>query len=163
MKSILLQIIVFTLLPFAFARASDYEQFQDWRFVQTLKSNKVYCYLLSTPIKQSGTIKNRGEPFFLVTNIVSDPDEISTSSGFYYSDKSDVELSFSSKKFYLFPHKAIAFANNKYDDIDSIKEMQKNYDMIVTGVESRTGKIANDTYSLIGFSDAYKKMKEVCK
>jgi len=97
-----------------------------------------------------------------VTNIEDDADEISVSSGFFYGKKSDVEVSFLSKKFYLFPHKAMAWANDKNDDIDIIKEMQKNEDMVLTGV-ALDGKIATDTYSLIGFPESYKKLQEVCK
>ena len=56
----------------------------------------------------------------------------------------------------------MAWANDKNDDIDIIKEMQKHEDMVVTGI-ARDGKIATDTYSLIGFGQAYAKMKQTCK
>ena len=39
--------------------------------------------------------------------------------------------------------------------------MQKNADMIVTSI-ANDGKIAIDTYSLIGFVDGYKKLKQLC-
>jgi hypothetical protein len=62
----------------------------------------------------------------------------------------------------LFPYKAMAWANSKSDDIDIIKEMQKNSDLVMSGA-ARDGKIAIDSYSLIGFSHAYKEMNRVCE
>jgi invasion protein IalB len=137
-------------------------KFQDWNVFKTERGDRVVCYLASTPIKRDGNYDKRGESFFLVTNIENDADEISTSSGFIYNKNSNVEVSFGSRKFYLFPHKAIAWANDKNDDIDVIKEMQKHDDMTISGV-AFDGKISTDTYSLVGFVQAYKKMKEVCE
>lgn len=137
-------------------------KFQDWRVIKENRGDQELCYMISTAIKSEGNYDSRGEAFFVVTDIINDADEISVSSGFYYNKNSDVEISFGSKKFYLFPYKGLAFANDKSNDIDIIKEMQKHPDMLISGVSNK-GKIANDTYSLIGFSQAYKKMKEICK
>ena len=138
------------------------EKFWDWSVFKAARGNQIVCYMASTPIKREGNFDKKGEPFFLITNIENDADEISVSAGFYYDKKSDAEASFGSKKFYLFPYQDIAWANDKNDDINIIKEMQKHEDVIVTGVASG-GKIASDTYSLIGFAQAYAKMKQTCK
>lgn len=138
------------------------ERFDDWTVFKTQRGDRLVCYSASTPIKKEGNHEKRGEPFFLVTEIENDADEVSTSSGFYYNQDSNIEISFGSKKFYLFPFKATAWANNKNDDIDIIKEMQKNADMIVTGF-SKDGKNSVDTYSLIGFNESYKRLKNICK
>ena len=137
-------------------------KFHDWSVFKTQRGDRIVCYAASTPIKSDGNYYKRGAPFFLVTNIEDDADEISVSSAFTYSKKSDVEISFGNKKFYLFPYEEMAWANNKNDDIDIIKEMQKHEEMIVTGVE-KGGKIAVDNYSLIGFAKAYKKLHDTCK
>jgi hypothetical protein len=156
----------FLLLFLAFSSevfAQELQQrFHDWSVFKINRGDMTVCYVASIPIKSRGNYDKRGEPFFLVTNIENDADEISTSSGFIYNKKSDVEVSFGSKKFYLFPYQAIAWANDKNDDIDVIKEMQKYEEMQVVGI-ARDGKVANDTYSLIGFAQAYENMKEICK
>ena len=97
----------------------------------------------------------------MVTEIKNDADELSVSSGFIYDDSMDVEVSFRSKKFYLFPHDALAWANDKNEDIDIIKEMQKFDDFIVRG-DGKKGKYGIDTYSLIGFKESYYLLKEKC-
>lgn len=134
----------------------------DWSIFQNERSDRVVCYTAATPIKSTGNYANRGEPFFLVTNLENDADEISASSGFIYNKNSDIEVSFESKKFYLFPYKSLAWANNKNDDIDIIKEMQKSSTMIVSGI-GRDGKNAIDTYSLNGFAESYEKLKNTCR
>lgn len=137
------------------------EKFLDWNLFKNKRGDKTICYLASTPIKSDGNYAKRGESYFIVTNIVNDADEISVALGFFYKRKSDVELSFGAKKFYLFPYLNLAWANSKNEDIDIIKQMQNSEEMIVSGI-SEDGKIANDTYSLIGFVKAYEKMKDIC-
>jgi len=137
-------------------------KFHDWSVFKTNRGDKIICYAVSLPIKQEGNFLRRGEPYLLITSLVNDSDEVSASSGFIYQPTSDVEISFGSRKFYLFPYIATAWANNKNDDIDIIKEMQKSEEIIITGV-TRDGKNASDTYSLIGFAQAYAKLKEVCE
>lgn len=160
MKSVLFTVLLLLFSGKIFAQELQ-EKFHDWNVFKTARGDQIICYVASTPIKHDGNYDKRGEPFFLVTDIENDADEISTSSGFYYNKNSNVEISFGSKKFYLFPYKTMAWANDKNDDIDVIKEMQKASDMVITGI-ARDGKIAIDTYSLIGFSQAYEKMKQVC-
>ena len=94
---------------------------QDWSVFKTNRGDKEICYMASTPIESRGGHGKSGESYFLVTNIVNDADEISAASGFVFKEKSDVELSFGSKKFYLFPYLTLAWANDKNDDIDIIK------------------------------------------
>jgi hypothetical protein len=160
MKLLIFLIIFLNINSFAFSQELQ-ARFQDWSVFKTERGDKTICYIASIPIKNEGNYDKRGEPFFLVTNIDNDADEISVSSGFVYNKNSNVELAFGVKKYYLFPYKTIAWANDKNDDADIIKEMQNNADLIISGI-TRDGKIAVDTYSLVGFSHAYKKIKELC-
>ena len=165
MKFLKLALILINSIFLTFSKGYSQElqaRFQDWSVFKTERGDKVVCYIASTPIKSEGNFDKRGEPFFLVTNIENDADEISASSGFIYNKNSNVELTFGIKKYYLFPYKTVSWANDKNDDADIIKEMQNNAEMIVNGV-ARDGKIAVDTYSLIGFVNSYKKLKEICQ
>ena len=165
MKFLKLALILINCTFLTFTKGYSQElqaRFQDWSVFKTERGDKVVCYIASTPIKSEGNFDKRGEPFFLVTNIENDADEISASSGFIYNKNSNVELTFGIKKYYLFPYKTVSWANDKNDDADIIKEMQNSAEMIVNGV-ARDGKIAVDTYSLIGFVNSYKKLKEICQ
>ena len=126
--NIWLLILIFLINIFFIDIAKSQElqvRYQDWSVFKTERGDKIICYMASTPIKSEGNFDKRGEPFFLVTNIDNDSDEISTSSGFIYNKTSNVEINFGTKKYYLFPYKTIAWANDKNDDADIIKEMQK--------------------------------------
>lgn len=148
---------------FNYAQAADFqEKFWDWTLFKSDRGDQLICYLAATPIKSDTSFNNRGEPFFLVTNIQNDADEISVASGFTFKNDINVELSFGSKKFYLFPYKILAWADDKKSDLEIIKEMQKNADMVVTSV-AKNGKMSIDTYSLIGFAQSYKKLKKICR
>lgn len=136
--------------------------FFDWTLFKTNRGDRIVCYLVSTPIKEGGYNYRKGEPYFMVTNLQNDADEVTASSGFVYKPTSDVEISFGPKKYYLFPYYGVSWAFDINDDLDIIKDMQKNPEMIVTGT-TIDNKITFDTYSLIGFSKAYFKLKEICK
>jgi hypothetical protein len=152
----------FLLFPLSVLSQELQEKFHDWSVFKTTRSNEIVCYIASTPISRDKTYNKRGESFFLVTNIKNDADEVSVSSGFLYKKTSNVEISFKSRKFYLFPYRSLAWANDRNDDIDVIKEMQKQDEMIVSGV-SQDGKIYEDKYSLIGFTQSYDKMQKLCE
>ena len=149
--------------PIDSANAADLQaKFQDWSVFKSNRGDKVVCYAVSLPIRKEDNFLHRGEPYLLVTNLANDSDEISVSSGFIYKQTSDFQMSFGSKKFYLFPYMAIAWASDNNDDLDIIKEMQKSEEVTIVGT-GRDNKISNDTYSLIGFAQAYAKLKEICK
>lgn len=162
--SLLFALQFFTAMP-SLAQELQ-ERFHDWSLFKAKRGakgkEKDVCYVISAPIERKGYEDRRGESFFMVTNIENDADEISVASGFFYDSKSDVELSFYAKKFYLFPHKVVAWADDVNDDLEIIKQMQKEEEMNVSSV-SLEGLTASDTYSLIGFSPAYRKMKKICK
>lgn len=136
--------------------------FKDWNLFKTKVNESNVCYLVSIPIKKSSNFVKRGEPYIVITNFTNDADEVVASSGFNYRKNSDVEISFGTKKFYFFPHLTLSWANDRNEDLDFIKEMQKNEELTVSAT-SYDNKFVSDNYSLIGFSRAYKKMKEICK
>lgn len=162
LPSIFIAFLFFTIPNYS-AHSKDLQaQFKDWSVFKSNRGENTICYVVSIPIKEEGNFLHRGEPYLMVTNLMNDSDEVSVSSGYIYKATSDIEISFGSKKFYLFPYMALAWAADNNDDIDIIKEMQKSEEITITGT-TRDNKISNDTYSLIGFAQAYAKLKEICK
>lgn len=154
----------FSLLWANAAGARDLQaKFQDWGFFKTNRGDRVVCYVMSMPIKSVNNLKEaRGEAFLMVTNVENSADEISVSSGVNYHERLDIDLSFGAKKYHLFLDKSRAWAYDNNQDIEITKQMQKNSDVIVSAVSIYNENVS-DTYSLIGFVDAYKKMKKNCK
>lgn len=161
LKRLILTISLLFYSPNLFAQEFQ-GKFADWSVFKTDFGTKKICYMVSLPIEKSGNYFRRGEPYFLLINSTENIDEISISSGYFYKEASEVELSFGLKKFNIMTFKNLAWANNKKDDIEIIKEMRRNLDVVVLGSNSKN-QYSSDTYSLIGFNHAFGKMKEACK
>jgi hypothetical protein len=155
-----------------FAQAISTEQkFLDWTVFKTQRGRAIVCYMVAMPINKVIIENNKSQdkkvkrpeilPYFLVANIKDSPDEISVYSGFNYKKDSEVKVSFASKSFYLFPYISTAWANDRDEDATIIKELQKNDQMTIISYSDQDYSTI-DTYSLIGFSLAYKKMNEIC-
>ncbi len=176
--------LVFLIMPNnVFGQAINSEQkFLDWTVYKVQRGHSIVCYMVSIPIskimiegkrnaddRKPKNKKNKDKkvkkpellPYFLVTNIKNNPDEISVYSGFNYQKDSEVKISFPAKSFYLFSYINIGWANDVDEDTEIIKELQKNVEMTIIS-SSDQNYITKDTYSLIGFSMAYRKMKEIC-
>lgn len=137
-------------------------QYKDWSVHKTKLNNKKICFALSRPIASAGNVIKNAKSYFVVTDLITDADEIMVSSGFHYKNNTDIEISFGKRKFYLFAHKTRGWAYSKNDDLDIIKQMQQNGEFIIKSF-SKNNKISEDRYSLIGFKKAYFKLKEECK
>ena len=135
--------------------------FINWNLFTTEYQDKKICYLVSLPVERRGNYYHRGEPYILITNIDNNSEEVSISSGYFYKKNSEVELSFGLEKIGLFTYDDLAWAYNSVEDIEIIKQMRKSQSVVVSGIKYDES-YSQDTYSLIGFTKAYYKMKEVC-
>lgn len=154
--------LFFILLPIKFSCAQKfYNSFVDWSIFSVDRGDKKICYIVSLPIKKDGNYDKRGEPYFVVTLNQEGEDEISTSSGYEYKKNSDVEISFGLKKFNIFTYGDLAWTYDRDEDLDIIKEMRINSDFSVSGININ-GSYSQDSYSLLGFVEAYNKMREIC-
>jgi hypothetical protein len=133
----------------------------EWSVFSTVQGKEKICYMASLPVKREGNYNKRGEPYFLIINNEDGFDEISVSSGYVYKKNSEVEISFGLKRFSIFTYNNLAWANDRRDDIEIVKAMRLSRDFIVSG-NSLDNSYSQDTYSLIGFMEAYRKMKETC-
>ena len=117
---------------------------------------------MSVPIEIKGTTKKPRSPYIVVTRKKgSEYDEVSLSSGFIFKPYSDVTVSILKRKFPLFPEYEKAWTYDINDDIEIVKEMKLGAKLYVTSY-SKADYVANDTYSLLGFSEAYEKMISLC-
>ena len=136
-------------------------KFANWSVFTTDFGKKKICYMLATPTKERGNYFQRDRAYFLVVNSTSNIDEVNISSGFEYKKGSEVELSFGHSKYSLFTYENLAWAHNKVDDIEILKLLRNNLDVIVIA-KNKQNRFAHDTYSLVGFNKAYQFMKNMC-
>ncbi|HSQ97893.1 MAG TPA: invasion associated locus B family protein [Rickettsiales bacterium] len=161
---ILIRTIFFLLIFVANSLASTpISIFKDWTLFKSQENGKEICYIASLPINKEGNYKKRGEPYATVMREKGAKyDEISVSSGFLYDPDKDIEISILKRKFPLFPNDEKAWTYDRNDDIEIVKQMKIGNKMYILSY-SKSGNKAIDTYSLIGFSEAYEQMISLCK
>lgn len=132
----------------------------DWDVMTTEKDGRTVCYIGSKPTTSTGNFKKRGEAYVLVTARDAQTDEVSVTSGYPY-EKDQVSVDIEGKAFPMFSDEETAWAPDDKQDKTLIAAMRKGKELIVKGTSSK-GTTSEDTYSLTGFSNAYKDMKKRC-
>ena len=163
MKRFFYVLILFFVLAVHAYSATPVSIYKNWTLFKSTVDGKEMCYIVSLPIKKQGNYKRRGEPYALVSKLKgAEYEEVSMSSGFLYDPDKDIEVSISKRKFPMFSDEEKAWTYDRNDDIEMIKYMKKGTLMNVVGY-SEVGFMANDTYSLMGFTEAYNSMINLCK
>ncbi len=160
------------LLPalFAFSIATTAEAatslgvFGDWEAYTERDGGKLVCYMGSEPTKMRGKYKARGKSFMLVTHRPSEKSTnvVSVQAGYTYKKDSETEIIIGKTKTKLFVDGRHAFAFDAKADNDLVKAMIRGAAMTVKGTSSK-GTLTTDTYSLKGFTAAYKAISAACK
>lgn len=137
--------------------------FGDWSAFVDGKGKSKICYVASVPKKETGKYKSRGNSYILVTHRPRNKarDVVELRAGYTYKKGSNVALVVGDKKFGLFTDGGTAWARDPKTDAAVAKAMIKGKDMIVKGTSSR-GTNTVDTYSLIGFTAAYRAIGKAC-
>ncbi|WP_246214290.1 invasion associated locus B family protein [Wolbachia endosymbiont of Cruorifilaria tuberocauda] len=137
------------------------EKYKDWFLYTTLEDGEMTCYIISYPKEKSKHYTSIRKPYVMVSYINKEVDEVSVTSGFQY-DKEPVVLDVDKKVRYVLPIVQGNFAWTEYTETDKdlILKMKQGLSMVVSG--KTKAEIVNDTYSLLGFQEAYKKMHNSC-
>lgn len=151
------------LSPPAFAQQKYLGEFKDWFAYREDQGPRRTCYIASIPKKETGKYTSRGETFILVTHRPGDSkrDVFELRAGYTYKKQSKVTLNIDGNVTKLVPVGASAWAET--DKIDRVlaAAMAKGRQMIVTGFSAR-GTKTTDTYSLAGFTAAYRAIGRAC-
>ncbi|MCH7937327.1 MAG: hypothetical protein IH994_09600 [Proteobacteria bacterium] len=138
--------------------------FGDWETYKESEGGKAVCYMGSQPKKAKGKYKKRGETYILVTHRPAEKslDVISIKAGYTYQSGSEVDVVIGGATFKMFTDAGHAFAYDSKTDGAIVKAMIRGARMIVKGTSSR-GTLTTDTYSLKGFTAAYKAINKACE
>jgi len=140
--------------------------FKAWRVFSLVREKQKICYAISSPVEKTGTYKRRGAPYVVVTYRENNPAEVGVYAGYPYKAKSTVDITIDTQPQHAFftttKTPQIAWAQNTDEDKKIIEDMLKGSKMTVTG-QAQTNASSTDTYALQGFSQAYKRMQDLCK
>ncbi len=137
--------------------------FDDWSAFAVKTGSTKVCYIGSEPQKAVGKYKKRGETFILVTHRPAEKSVgvISLKAGYTYKKGSEVEIVVGGFKQQLFTDNGHAWAYDAKADKALVRAMMGGSSLVAKGVSSR-GTATTDTYSLNGFTAAYKGASAAC-
>ncbi|MBT3552144.1 MAG: hypothetical protein HOO19_12000 [Rhodospirillaceae bacterium] len=147
----------------AFAQQKYLGEFKDWFAYRENKGPGRTCYIASIPKKETGKYTSRGETFILVTHRPGDAkrDVFELRAGYTYKKQSKVTLNIDGNVTKLVPIGASAWAETDKIDRALAAAMARGRQMMVTGFSAR-GTKTTDTYSLAGFTAAYRAIGRAC-
>lgn len=121
------------------------------------------CFMVSDPSKSEPADANRGNIQAFVSHRPGEKarDVVSVSLGYPIKAGSEIRTTIGGKTFNLFTKGDTAWAKNNADDKALVQAMMNGATMTVAG-ESERGTKTVDTYSLTGFSAAYKEISKAC-
>ncbi len=159
----IITILFFTAIGSARA-ATSLGVFSDWEAYTERDDGKLVCFMGSEPTKMTGNYKVRGKSFVLVTHRPKDKSKnvVSIQAGYTYKDRSEAVINIDGDITTLFVSDRHAYAIDAKADNTLVKSMIKNTSMTVKGTSSR-GTLTTDTYSLKGFTAAYKAISAACR
>lgn len=140
-------------------------QYKDWTAYSYQDGKNTICYMASTPKKDEGNYKARGDIYAVVTHRPADKsyDVVNFVAGYPYKKGSSVVVKIGTTAFNnLFTNGDNAWAPDETTDKKLVAAMKRGERMIVEGTSAR-GTKTKDTYSLSGFSGAYKAISTKCK
>lgn len=160
-------IYAFYLLP-VLANAAEPKligEYQDWSAYYMPEGKSIMCYMTSFPLKSEGKYTVRGETFMAITHRPADKtfDVVNFVAGYTYKANAPITVKIGNTKITdLFADKDKAWATSDATDKKLVAEMKKGSQLIIEG-SSFKGTQTKDTYSLKGFSAAYRAISEKCR
>ncbi len=140
-------------------------EYGDWTAWTYGSGNNMICYISSTPKKDEGKYKKRGDIYTVVTHRPAEKsyDEVSFVAGYTFKPQAAFTVKVGSQLFNkTFTEGDKAWTTTAEEDKKLISAMKRGDKMVVDGVSAR-GTTTKDTYSLKGFSSAYQAISSKCK
>lgn len=157
LSAIAVAVIVLTSGP---VRAEFLGKFGDWEAHVGADGNAKVCYAATVPTKSEGNYTRRGDVFLLVSHRPADNQTgyVSMEAGYPYAPQGKINAKIGGGNHAMFPSGELAFA---FEDKPLVQAMIRGANMVVTGTSSR-GTLTTDTFSLTGFTAAYRAASEAC-
>ncbi|MBE6451923.1 MAG: hypothetical protein E7012_00325 [Alphaproteobacteria bacterium] len=168
MKKILFFIVLSFFVNVSYSKASAPEvlgEYGDWVAYYYKDASGSVCYMASTPKKDEGKYTQRGDIYAVITHRPAEKsfNVVNFNAGYNFKRGSKVEVKIGARTFdKLFTSEDKAWATNEKTDKEMVEAMKRGSRMVVHGTSSR-GTKTKDTYSLSGFSSAYRTISNKCK
>jgi hypothetical protein len=141
-------------------RIGDYT---DWSAFKTQENGQPVCFIVSRPKSDEGDYTTRGDIYAMVAQRPSEDrtDEVSLIAGYTHREGSEVRVEIGDREFVFFTQDDASWAPDDATNDRMVQAMIGGLEMVVRGTSSR-GTATKDTYSLRGFTAAYRAAREAC-
>ena len=146
------------------AAAQYLGRFQDWRAHQFTEEGERVCTMWTQPTKAEGKYTRRGEIFATVSHRPAEDRVgiVSFEMGYPFASGQKLAVAVDGGRAIRLPASgSIVWDDSRDVNRSLIKEMQGGLEMVATG-RSQRGTRTVDTYSLRGFTAAYKAISKAC-
>ncbi len=142
------------------AHAEFLGKFEAWEAHARNDGGAKVCYAASAPTKSEGKYTRRGDVFLLVSHRPADKMSgfVSLEAGYIYEKKGKITAKIGGASHAMFADGGLAFA---FEDGPLVKSMIRGQNLTVQGKSGR-GTLTVDTFSLSGFTAAYRAASKAC-
>lgn len=142
------------------AHAEFLGKFEAWEAHVRDDGGAKVCYAASVPSKSEGKYTRRGDVFLLVSHRPGDKmiGFVSLEAGYTYEAKGKITAKIGGASHAMFADGGLAFA---FEDAPLVKSMIRGQNLTIQGKSSR-GTLTVDTFSLSGFTAAYRAASKAC-
>ena len=145
------------------ATPNELGTFKSWVALQQGTRADRVCYIYAEPLSKKGRYTKRGDVYVQVVHAPAEKrrNEVLFIAGYTYKRNSTVNVNVDGRRFVLSTEKGLAWNPGSKGDLDMIRAMRRGRRMVVRG-RSLRGTLTTDTYSLSGFTAAYRAASRAC-
>jgi len=136
----------------------------DWQAIKEMENGKPVCVMSAEPQKSVGKYTKRGTALVIISHRPHEKriGEVGFQAGYTFKDKSEPTATIDGKTtFKLFTQGGHAWALDAQADKALVSAMRAGGELVVKGTSAR-GTLTTDTYSLKGFTAAWKAINKAC-
>ncbi len=138
--------------------------FQDWTAYEYQEAGEKVCFILSRPTKKAGAERSRGDAYVMITFRTADKvrDEVSVNFGSTLKEKSQAQMKIGGTSVPMVTDRDTAWTSNPGQDKVAVDAMVRGAEMQISAVSSKGTQI-DDSYSLMGVTNAREAIAKACK
>lgn len=140
-------------------------EYDDWSAYSYHEGKNLVCYMASTPQKSEGKYNRRGDVYVVITHRPADKsfDVVNFVAGYTYKNDAKVVVKIGKDTITdFFVESDKAWTMNANIDKKLVDTMKKGERLIIDGTSTK-GTVTKDTYSLKGFTSAYRAISTKCR
>jgi len=137
--------------------------FRDWSVLSSGSGSEKYCYAITWPKNTQITSKKR-EPYLLVAHQPGEAvrNQVEVNAGIPFVSESSAKIVVGRRSYELYTVGDGAWMESSAQENRLVSDMRKGSKLIVNG-QVGNGNLISDSYSLLGFTAAMKKVSQICR